>query len=207
MTLVLYAVIPAEVTQPDDLGVLRRPHVAVVHREEPAPAAAAPEAVLAFGQTIERIAERGPALPIRFGTTVSGLDELHRIAEEHEGSWATRLLVVAGHCELIVHVRVHGGAERATHRGLRGREYLRRRAMATHARSAAHDGIREVLGARLREHRVLGIGDVDRLAALVPSAAADEVRADLERWAAETPDIELSVTGPWPAFSFCEEPA
>lgn len=208
MTLVLYAVVPADVDVPEELDMLRGDRVAVLHTEHDAAPPMDRDAVLTFGRTIEGIARAGTALPMRFGTTVSDLEELRLLIAEHEEAWAARLDAVAGCAELIVHVQVPGGAdpEQAGH-APSGREYLQRRAEALRSQDALRDEVRDVLRPWLRDARPLpGIG-ADRLAVLVPSAEAAGARARLERWAAGRSDVEIAVTGPWPPFSFCEDAA
>jgi hypothetical protein len=88
-----------------------------------------------------------------------------------------------------------------------GREYLLRRAEALRTQDAVLAEVREVLRPWLREARSLPGTVTDRLAVLVPRAEAADARTRLERWADDSPDLELAVTGPWPPFSFCEDAA
>jgi hypothetical protein len=206
--LLLYAVTPADARCPAGLRTLLGTRVAVVHAEQDAEPPADREAVLAFGRTIERIAHDGPALPMRFGTTVADLQELRLLIAEHEEAWAARLEAVAGCCELIVHLdHTPAGAPRPAPGEQSGREYLLARAEAVHSGDAVRDEIRAVLRPWLREARSLTGAGSDRMAVLVPHAAADRARTRLERWAADRREIEVAVTGPWPPFSFCEAAA
>jgi hypothetical protein len=203
----LYAVTPVDTAVPSGLDALEGNAVAVVHSEH-AVASADRDAVLAYGRTIQQIARQGPALPMRFGTTVADLTELRLLIAEHEEAWSARLAAVGDCCELIVHL---GGAPRATPRQaateLSGRDYLMRRAEAVRSRDAVHDELQAVVRPWLREARTLPGARSDRMALLVPREAATPARSRLERWAAQRPDLDLAVTGPWPPFSFCEAPA
>lgn len=205
MTLLLYAVTPADADPPAGFGTLRGSSAAVVHAERDVTPVVDRDEVLAFGRAIEAIARRGPALPVRFGTTVADLEELRGWVAQHEEAWQERLRAVSGCCELLVHVDLTTPADPGpASAGLSGREYLMRRAEVVRARQAVREEIREVLRPSLREDRVLTGTGADRMAVLVPEPRAPQVRADLERWAGDRPELELAVTGPWPPFSFCE---
>lgn len=205
MTLQLYAVTPVDAAPPEGFDMLLGLRVGVVHAQrEPEPASDR-EAVLAFARTIERISAAGPALPVRYGTTVADLQELRLLTAEHEEAWAARLEAVAGCCELIVHLDRSSPAEPALdHSGLNGRDYLRARAAVVTSRDAVLDEVHCLLRPRMREARPIGGKGTQRLAVLVHRDQADSARSDLERWGAARSELDLAVTGPWPPFSFCE---
>ena len=72
-----------------------------------------------------------------------------------------------------------------------------------HSRQRTWDELIGLLGPTAREVRMLPDGR--RMAALVPREQADQVRQAVTDWAQERSDVEVTVTGPWPPFSFCEE--
>jgi hypothetical protein len=203
----LYAVTPVDTAVPIGLDALEGNAVAVLHSDREAVAPTDRDAVLAFGRTIQEIARHGPALPMRYGTTVADLTELRLLIAEHEEAWSARLAAVGDCCELIVHL---GGAPSTVPRQvgaeLSGRDYLKQRAEAARSRDAVHDELRAVVRPWLREARTLRGARSDRVALLVPRDAATQARARVERWGADRPDLGLAVTGPWPPFSFCEAP-
>lgn len=205
MTLLLYAVTPADAPVPDDLPALHGARAAVVHTEQEAPPASDRDAVLAFGRIIERIAETGAVLPMRFGSTVADLGELRLLIAQHEEAWASRLEAVAGCDELIVHLD-HTPEPDAPPAPTEesGRGYLQRRAEALRSRDAVRDELRAVVRPWSREARILPSAGADRMAMLVPRAEVARVRVELERWATERADLRIAVTGPWPPYSFCE---
>lgn len=205
MTLLLYAVTPADAEPPAGYRALRGSRAAVVHAERDVAPAVDRDALLAFGRAIEAISRRGPALPVRFGTAVADLAELRPWVSEHEIAWEERLAAVAGCCELLLHVDLTTPVDpgRAT-AGLSGREFLMRRAEVVRARQTVREEIRDVLRPSLKEDRVLTGTGADRMAVLVPEARVPQLRDDLARWANDRSDLELAVTGPWPPFSFCE---
>jgi hypothetical protein len=201
----LYAVIPIDVAAPIGVDVLEGNAVAVGYSDEDPGAASDRDAVLAYGRIVDQIARQGPALPMRFGTTVADLTELRLLIAEHEEAWSARLSAVGDCCELIVHL---DGAPRSLPRPalseLSGRDYLMSRADAVRSRDAVHDELHAVVRPWLREARTLPGARSDRVALLVPRDAATQARARVERWGADRPDLGLAVTGPWPPFSFCE---
>jgi hypothetical protein len=207
MTLVLYAITSANVAPPEGLAALLGRGLAVVYAEREEPARPQREAVLAFGRTIQELADAGPVLPMRFGTAVAGLEELATLVSEHEEDWSARLRAVRGCCELIVHVD-HPSVEPAPSVVRSGRDYLLERVAAVRAVEALRHEVGDVLGPVAREVRSLpGDQGHDRFAVLVPRAAATVASTGVRRWAAEHPDLHVAVTGPWPPFSFCEDVA
>jgi hypothetical protein len=82
-----------------------------------------------------------------------------------------------------------------------------RQAEAALLRDDLIDELRDELRPWLREARCLPGADDDRLAVMVPRDAAVPVSIRLRRWAADRPDLRVSVTGPWPPFNFCDPAA
>jgi hypothetical protein len=180
----LYAVTPVDAVVPSGLRTLVGNMVGVVHAEHETDARSQRDTVLAFSRAVRQIAGTGPALPFRYGTTVADLAELRLVIAENEEAWSTRLAAVSGCCELIVHL--HPAAH------------------VVPCRAAARDEVLATLRPWLRESRSLPGARSDRMAVLVPRAAAGRARSRLKRWASARNDLELAVTGPWPPFSFCE---
>jgi hypothetical protein len=205
---VLYAVIPVDVAPPTRLDVLEGNKVAVIHSKRESATASRRDAVLAFGRIVLEIAGRGPTLPMRFGTTVANLAECRRVIAEREDGWSSRLRAIAGCCELIVHLGHPGHTGRVpAWARLTPREERLRRAEAAAGRDELYDELRASLLPWSREVRLLTGKRSDRMALLVPRDATVPTQIRLRRWAAERPDLSLTVTGPAPPFSFCEEPA
>jgi len=174
----LYAVTPVNAVVPSGLQLLVGNLAAVAHAEHEA--VEDRDTVVGFARALRQIASSGPALPFPYGTTVADLAELRVVIAENEDAWSTRLAAVSGCCELIVHLQPAADVV------------------------AERDEVLATLRPWLRESTRVPGGGADRVAVLVPSAAAGRARLRLERWAAERPDLELAVTGPWPPFSFCE---
>ncbi len=209
MTLLLHAITPRDVAPPDGLAALLGTELAVVHAEVDEVPEAERAAVLRFGRAVQEVADRGPVLPVRFGTSVRDLPALAALVAEHEAEWLARLRAVAGCCELIVHLDREPSVDPTLEEApLTGRDYLMRRAAAVRSVDTLRAEVDELLRPVAREVRTLPAGrGHDRLAVLVPRAAAEPARADVRRWAAGHPDVTVAVTGPWPPFSFGGAPA
>ncbi len=207
MSLLLHAITPAGVAPPAGFAALLGQGVAVVYANREAPRRDR-AAVLEFGRTIQELAEAGPLLPIRFGTTVADLEGLAELVAEHEPAWSARLRAVSGCCELIVHVSHESPAAPSSEQHVTGRDYLLQRMAAARAADALQDQVGAALRPVAKEIRNLPGGKGHhRFAVLVPRATATVARADVQHWAAVRPDLQVAVTGPWPPFSFGEDVA
>jgi len=176
--------------------------VTVLHEHVDGPPVATRAAVVDHGRRIIRLAECRPVLPMRYGTTVDSVPELDALIAEHAENWDRRLTAVDGHCELLVHVDFptdDDGDAAAT-----GREYLLRRSAQLRQRDQTWHALEEVVRPSCRETRALTDGR--RLAVLVPRDDVDRLRSAVATWASAHPDLRVAVTGPWPPFTFCEDP-
>jgi hypothetical protein len=201
--LVLHAVVPAwpKVVETGGLQVHKAGAVAVLYDETPEAPAPGRDAIIGHGLRIVELAEHGPVLPIRYGTTVASADELATLTGEHADEWTRRLISLRGRCELLVHVQAPDAGPR--HPGMSGRDYLRRRVAALQQQDESLDEVRDLVGPWADETRTLP--DRTRVAALVDRDDAGAVRDAVTGWAQQRPEVEVAVTGPWPPFSFCEE--
>lgn len=199
--IVLYAVVPrgVEVVAPGLCGHDAGP-VTVVYEETATPPSPSRDAVAEHGRRIVALADRGPLLPMRYGTTLPGMAELRSIGVDHGDAWRRRLDRLAGRRELVVHV---AAADVAPPVDGSGRAYLQWRLRAVRRQDHAVEKARELVLPWADDLRLLP--DRRRLAVLVRIGDADRVRDAVAVYAAAHPDLELVVTGPWPPFSFCEE--
>jgi hypothetical protein len=200
--IVLHAVVPRDVGDVADLHL--RGHTAgavtVLYEEADDPPASSRDAVLEHGRRVVALADRTPLLPIRYGTTLPDVDELRAVAAERAGDWSRRLDELAGKCELVVHVEPLDHPARAVESG---RAYLEQRIGQITRQERAVDDVRQVLGPFATEDRLLP--DRRRLAVLVDRDDADAVRDSVTAWARGESDLDVTVTGPWPPFSFSED--
>ena len=203
--ILLHAIVPRDAAVPD--ARLRRHdagQVAVLYEQRDEPPPSDRDGVLAHGLRVVALAEQVPVLPVRYGTTMAGTEELGAVAEQHADAWSRRLVQLTGRCELVVHVDLTGRNDEpdAGPADGSGRAYLLRRMEAVRRQDRALDDLRAVLAPWSEESRLLT--DRRRLAALVLRADADAASAAIAEWARDRDRVEVLVTGPWPPFSFCE---
>jgi hypothetical protein len=200
--IVLTAVVPRGALPPDtdvdgrDIGP-----VTVLYEEVSDAPPPGRSAILEHGRRIVDLAELMPLLPMRYGTTVADSEELVELAGPRADEWSRRLAHVAGRCELVVHVDLPevtappGPAQS-------GRAYLEARMTRLRRHERALAEVRRVLASWTEETRVLPDGR--RLAVLLDKGDAEAARLALNAWGEES-GTATSISGPWPAFSFCEE--
>jgi hypothetical protein len=137
---------------------------------------------------VEAAMERGPVLPMRFGSVVE--DVTGFLASRHE-ELAAGLERVRGAVEMGVRVSAGGaGAEPAS-----GTEYLMRRAAVAAAGEQLHAALAELSRASVRlRHAYAYLVDRDAVGSFCERAASLSDRAG----------AELVCTGPWPPYSFVE---
>jgi hypothetical protein len=200
--IVLHAVVPADSTE----GVARRLQrheagpIAVLYEETAGSPSPDRAAVLEHGRRIVRLADAVPLLPMRYGTTVHDLDELRAVSAERAEAWSRRLSGLVGRRELVVHATVRRNAGTVAESG---RDYLRQRMTIIQQQDRALEEARALVDRWADETRVLP--DRERLAVLVREGDIDAVRHVLDAWGRAHDDVLVTVTGPWPPFSFCED--
>lgn len=145
--------------------------------------------------------DRARALRLRDGTTPADVDDLRRVAAEHPGTCSRRTAQLAGRCELVVHLEMTGGEPDVVVAS--GRAYLRGRMARLRRQDRALAEARGLLARWAEEARVLP--DHERFAVLLRRRDVDAAGHVLDAWGRSHDDLVVTVTGPWPPFSFCEE--
>jgi hypothetical protein len=151
--------------------------------------------------------ERGPVLPLRFGSRLDSEDELATALRERQQSLKRSLDRVRGRVELGVRVLDEGDAP--PRGGARsGRDYLLGR-VAAHRRSEqaareVHEPLTELAAASQRSDQPAPP------AILVGSYLVDEAEVEAFRERAEAlgqsqEEVRVVVTGPWAPYSFADE--
>jgi Gas vesicle synthesis protein GvpL/GvpF len=165
--------------------------------------------VLAHERVLEAIMERGPVLPLRFGTQLASEDELAAVLTERREGLLRALERVRGRVEIGLRV-LNAAAERGTrHDGEpSGRDFLlgwvrehrdaERPARELHAPLAALAG-----EARLQERPAPPAMLVASY--LVDEARVEPFRARVGELAGLRSDLDVVVTGPWPPYTFAGE--
>ena len=210
--ILLYAVVPADggtvaAAESLDVSVVAEDGVALVYRELETAPTTDREEVLRFGEVLTALGRETTMLPVRFGTVLPGVAEARELLEDRGHGWRSRLDDLAGQVELIVHVRATHLATPADESPGTGGDYLRAKVADHRRRSAAVTEVAAVVTPWCRAARPLPPGEAAevRLACLVAAGDVADLRSAVEAWAAEHPDGHVTVTGPFPVFSFTED--
>jgi Gas vesicle synthesis protein GvpL/GvpF len=165
-------------------------------------------AMWAHERVVEAMMERGPMLPLRFGTMLDGPDRLRAELEARGPELLDALQRVVGCVELGVRVLAEPAAERApVADGERasGRAYvearLREHRRAERLRGEVHAPLAELARASRRK----GLAAAPTLlsaAYLVERARETEFRARAAALGRALEGARLVCTGPWPPYSF-----
>jgi Gas vesicle synthesis protein GvpL/GvpF len=202
--IVLHAVVPRDTDEIGDqrLRAYDAGPVKVLYEETDEAPVGERADVIEHGRRIVALADRVPTLPMRYGTTLADVEELSTVGKEHADAWARRLARLVDRCELVVHLETSSaaGADPVVDSG---RAYLRLRMARLRRQDLAIDEARKLLGRWVEETRVLP--DRERLAVLLRRRDVDPARHVLEAWGRSRDDLSVTLTGPWPPFSFCEE--
>jgi hypothetical protein len=160
--------------------------------------------VLAHERVLEAVMERGPVLPLRFGTQLGSEHELEATLRERHDELLQALEHVRGRVELGLRVL---GRRRARPRagGGSGREYLLGRLTEQRRTEQAarelHAPLADLaLASRLNERpspSAILVGSY-----LVEETAVEPFRSRAEALAGRHRDLRVVVTGPWPPYSF-----
>lgn len=202
--IVLHAVVPHDACGIEDqrLRTYDAGPVKVVYEETDEAPASDRATVLEHGRRVVALADRVPTLPMRYGTTLADISELGPLGKEHADAWSRRLARLVDRCELVVHLETSGSPDPDPVIDS-GRAYLRRRMARLRRQDFALDEARHLLGRWAEETRVLP--DRERLAVLLRRRDAETASHVLEAWGRSQDDVTVTITGPWPPFSFCDE--
>ena len=168
-----------------------------------APPALSAEALRAHEAAVRRIADESQAcLPARFGASAADEDELLEALGAREQELREALELVRGREQM--NLRVHGAAAAPTPEGGPGTRYLEGRRRAT--RLPELDPLRSSLSAVIRAERVEPHEQPGLIASvyhLIDRGASADYRRAVESAALD--GIRLSLSGPWPPWSFAPE--
>jgi hypothetical protein len=165
--------------------------------------------LMAHERVVEDLMARGAVLPLRFGTTLGGEEELAGSLESRHDELVRALERVQGRVELGLRVvPAHAASGESRERGERsGRAYMLER-LERHRRSEAvaaelHEPL--AAGARASRLRAQPAPPAILVAAyLVDRDDVDRFRAQADALAAARDDVDVTVTGPWPPYSFSD---
>jgi hypothetical protein len=160
--------------------------------------------VLVHERVLEAVMERGPVLPLRFGTRLGSEQDLEAALRERCEELLPALDRVRGRVELGLRV-LGAGPEPSSRAKQSGRDYLLDRLEAQRRAEAVARELHAPLAglavaSRLRERMqppTVLVGSY-----LVAQDAVDGFRSHAEALANRHPDLRVVVTGPWPPYSF-----
>lgn len=212
----LYAITGADADMPPGSGLgdeplrrlSRRGLAALYSAHEQAGPRPDPEALWRHDQVIEAAMERGPVLPVRFGTTLADVDALTQVLEGEAHRFLGQLERVRGCVELAVRVGLPPSELPAP---ISGRDYMQLRLNDRRAREDAADRtlmpLAELAMSTRRPPEAAG-GETLKASYLVREHEVERFADQVRKLQDRHLELSLSCTGPWPPYSFVdEEPA
>jgi hypothetical protein len=179
--------------------------VAVFSRHEDAVGDPAPDALWAHEQVVEQLMADGTVLPMRFGSTAGGEEELRRLLGERSASLSAALARIGGRVELSVRALEQNPVTTAVVASASGRDYLLVRLEDSRRLDRAAAALHEPLAALAAEatrRPPRGDDEVLRGAYLVERAGVGSFCSAVRRLQDAHPELAIVCTGPWPAYSF-----
>lgn len=162
-------------------------------------------------EVVERLMGQAAVLPMRFGTSAAGEEELEAVLRSRREEFTRLLDDVRGAVELSVRVAcgppvedVRRAASGDPARPLSGTEYMRERGRAQAAREDAQARCHEALEPLSRSSRIASarLGSDEFKAAYLVEAGQVNAFASLVARLGQEGEASVSCTGPWPPYSF-----
>ena len=207
--LVAYGVVPSDIAAPGEirpgLELLGEGDVGVVFEEVREPPGRDTEELVRFGRVIRRLGADAAILPMRYGTVLASIDELRRLLAERREGWERRLRELSGRVELVVHLTPADLPEAPPAGGATGTDYLMGRVHRARRVASLAEGLSSGLAPVARGVRLLPDRREVRVAVLIEQGEVDAALAAVEAWASVADAGQVTVSGPWPPFSFAEE--
>jgi hypothetical protein len=181
--------------------------VSAAYSDDPPPGLeVSEEALWRHEEVLEQLMTEHAVLPLRFGSTLAGEQELRDLIEARHTEFAAALRVVRGRVEIGVRASAEEPVTAQTPpEG--GREYLEAKLERRRAAARIGEQLHPELSARacastfklLAEPRPAFSG-----AYLVDRERVPEFRRAVEALQTAQPGVEVACTGPWPPFNFTE---
>lgn len=211
--MLMYAVVPVGAAVPDLTGVsggglesVGGPEVAVVVEECERLPNVDQVVALRFADILTELNRSSPVLPVRFPTGMADRADVRAELRRRGPDWYRRLGELDGLVEMVVRATGPDDTAATVDEEESGGAYLRRRAAAVRAYETLDAELRGTVDPWCRKVRRLSSAQGVRLACLVPRSAAPKLRQALDEWRERVSDHEVRISGPWPPFSFVDEP-
>jgi len=181
------------------------------------------ENVLRHGAIVEALQQRGPALPVRFGTVVADAEAVARVLAERHDELTADLVRLGDKVEFGLTAlwdqppgdddgRADGAPDDDGIEQGAGTRYLRARLAASRRDAARRDVARRIageldaaLGSQVLDRRC-SIAPTERLAIraafLIEPARFAACRQAIDDVRSRRPDLRILVSGPWSPYSF-----
>jgi hypothetical protein len=170
----------------------------------------APKLIVHHERVVEAIMAWGAVLPLRFGTELAREQELADVLRDRRDELLRSLDHVRGSQELGVRVIPHDRPPGRRPTTTTGRDYLLARVREHGRRERAISEVHAELAAVSRSTRVRQPRPPAILVGtyLVDAERVGEFRRRADQLAQRQAGVQITVTGPWPPYSFAtEEPA
>jgi Gas vesicle synthesis protein GvpL/GvpF len=167
-----------------------------------------PEDLWAHEAIVEALMRDRAVLPMRFGTRLPGEDALNTLLDQRRIEFTRALENVRGRVELGVRVTGTGDDSRPN-RPSTGAEYLEQRLGARHEAQqiahAVHAPLAQI-AERSSISRAPRGADLMTGSYLLRGDRVGRFTDELKELQRMHPELALTCTGPWPPYSFVEEP-
>ena len=221
MTLCVYAIASRPARPPAAIGlagerlqIVSEGPIAAIAGELSRPPRPSARHLQRYDAAVQNLAAHLPSvLPARFGTCVESRDELAFVLRSRRRSLQRALAHVRNRVQMTIRIVDGGSAARNSDAGSPSREpeagpgaaYLRARAdAAARARQVpGFEPVRDAVQRWVRDERVERHAGVTTVYHLVPRASVEAYRRAAARAASQT-DVNLILTGPWPAYAFAQ---
>lgn len=175
--------------------------VAVVSQADEGAEEVPADAMRAHARVVDALMDEHTVLPVRFGTRLANPLAVRAALAVKRDRLHAGLRRVEGCVEIAIRATA---PDRSTTTATDGREYVRARLRDERLAAALH-GPLERLAVASHVRPVLARGDLLRAAYLVPRADVATFCVAIDELEHEYPQLDLTCTGPWPAYSFAED--
>ena len=160
------------------------------------------DAALGFNRILQTFLRQTAIVPFRFPTLLADVDEASAFLREHAGEYLDGLSRVRGAVQMEVRLSTPGSSEHAVENS--GAEYLRARQAHYQRVFRIADELHKAVGGSAKSHKTRQVAEGARCFFLVDRGAVDQFVSNVQ--SAKLPaEVNVRVSGPWPATEFLKE--